>query len=107
MMQQAPRGLARSIADASWSQFMGILSDKAAEAGSMVVRVNPRGTTQDCSNCGTVVPKTLRDRVHHCTACGLLDSRDINAAKNILKRARMEPSWRLAVGLAVETRSPP
>lgn len=105
-MMQGPRGLARSIADAGWGQFMDILSDKAEEAGSTVVRVNPRGTTQECSGCGVVVPKTLRDRVHHCVACGLVESRDINAAKNILQRARTGPSRRAYDGRPVEARSP-
>ena len=37
--------------------------------------------------CGTHVPKTLADRWHKCTACGLSISRDLNAALNILKRS--------------------
>ena len=77
----------RSISDASWGNFLLTLSYKAEEAGTTVVRVEPRGTTQECSGCGTVVHKTLRERVHRC-ACGLVLDRDLNAARNILQRAR-------------------
>ncbi len=79
--------LAKSVQDAGWSQFISILCGKAACAGRTFVKVNPAGTTQDCSGCGAHVPKTLSDRWHNCAACGLSGSRDLNAALNILKRA--------------------
>ncbi len=78
--------LTKGIMDAAWNQFLWDLSYKAERAGMQVVAVNPRGTTQNCSQCGQVVPKTLRDRVHHCPSCGLKLSRDHNAARNILNR---------------------
>jgi len=77
--------LARRISDAGWSQFLGILSDKAEWAGGQVIGVDPRGTSQECSQCGTVVPKSLSVRVHRC-GCGLVLDRDVNAARNILAR---------------------
>jgi putative transposase len=78
--------LAKSVHDAGWSQFISILSDKAEQAGRTLVKVNPAGTTQDCSSCGAHVPKKLSDRWHRCP-CGLSISRDMNAALNILRRA--------------------
>ena len=78
--------LAKSVHDAGWSQFISILSCKAEEAGRTLVKVNPAGTTQDCSACGRHVPKTLSERWHSCV-CGLSISRDLNAARNILQRA--------------------
>lgn len=83
--------LAKSVHDAGWAQFIQFLTYKAEEAGRILIKVNPRGTTQDCSSCGVKVPKTLSDRWHNCQ-CGLSISRDFNAAINILNRARMEPS---------------
>jgi transposase len=53
--------------------------------------VNPAGTSQHCSGCGVVVPKSLRQRVHRC-GCGLTLDRDVNAARNILQRAGAPPS---------------
>ena len=81
--------LSKSISDAGWTQFLTILTHKAAEAGVVVVVVNPAGTSQVCSGCGRVVPKTLSDRWHTCPYedCGLSLHRDHNAARNILNRA--------------------
>ena len=72
--------------DAGWGKFVNFVGYKAESAGCKVVFVNPEGTTQQCSQCGTVVPKTLADRVHNCPSCGLILDRDLNAAHNILKR---------------------
>jgi putative transposase len=81
--------LAKSILDAAWGQFLNVLTYKAENAGAKVVRVAPRNTSQECSGCGATVPKTLSDRVHACS-CGLTLDRDVNAARNILRRATAE-----------------
>jgi putative transposase len=49
--------LAKSIHDASWSAFLGILEDKAERAGHQVIRVPACYTTQQCSRCGARVQK--------------------------------------------------
>jgi len=51
--------LAKSIFDAGWSSFLSILSNKAENAGLLVIAVNASGTSQDCSSCGVKVPKKL------------------------------------------------
>lgn len=79
--------LAKSISDAGWSEFLAMLCYKAEEAGSRVVKVNPSGTSQECSRCGATVVKNLSVRVHECPHCGLVLDRDINAARNILAKA--------------------
>jgi putative transposase len=81
--------LAKSIFDAGWNQFLTILTHKAAEAGVVVVVVNPAGTSQVCSGCGRGVPKTLSERWHTCPYedCGLSLHRDHNSARAILNRA--------------------
>lgn len=76
--------LAKSIMDAAWGQLLFQLSYKAEEAGRYTVAVNPRGTTQRCSQCGATVAKTLWQRRHDCPQCGLSLGRDENAAINIL-----------------------
>ncbi len=78
------RSLRRGIMDAGWTLFGAHLAGKAEEAGLPVVRVNPRGTSQRCSGCGSFARKALRDRTHYCAACGLVLDRDENAARNIL-----------------------
>jgi putative transposase len=77
--------LAKSIYDASWSAFLGMLEDKAARAGHHVIRVPARFTTQKCRRCGEHVQKSLSVRTHICPSCGLVEDRDVHAAKNILQ----------------------
>lgn len=78
--------LAKSIADAAWSQFCTILVFKAACAGKRATSVAPKNTTQQCSNpkCKKIVPKGLSVRWHRCPHCGTVFDRDENAARNIL-----------------------
>ncbi|NEO14052.1 MULTISPECIES: transposase [unclassified Moorena] len=83
--------MAKSVLDAGWGQFLSILSTKALNAGLVTKAVNPRNTSQNCSNCGEKVPKKLKDRTHSCSHCGYTEDRDVNAAKNILKLAVGHP----------------
>jgi len=77
----------KQINDAGWGMLASMLCYKAESAGCRIAFVNPEGTTQECSRCGAIVPKTLLDRVHNCPNCGLILDRDLNAANNILKRS--------------------
>jgi len=84
--------LAQSIMDASWSRFIQMLSYKAESAGSQLVMVDPKGTTQRCSQCGRIVKKSLAVRTHRCP-CGFVADRDYNSAINTLNKALgREPS---------------
>ncbi|MDJ0732870.1 MAG: transposase [Nostocaceae cyanobacterium] len=78
--------LAKSIHDAGWGQFLSILSNKAENAGLLVIPVKPHGTSQECSNCGHKVKKSLSQRVHNCPVCHISICRDLNAAINIRMR---------------------
>lgn len=69
-----------------WSQFIRTTSYKAQAAGRTVIKVDPAGTSQECSGCGQVVQKDITVRVHVCPHCGLEIDRDVNAARNILTR---------------------
>jgi len=79
--------LSRSISDAGWNTFSEYLAYKAEGAGREIVKVDPSGTSQECSGCGEVVKKSLAIRVHNCPECGLVMDRDENAAVNILMRS--------------------
>lgn len=83
--------LAKSIADAGWSQFLGYLAYKAVDAGRKFIAVDPRNTSQTCL-CGASVRKHLSDREHVCTECGLVAPRDLVSAQVVLQRARTVPS---------------
>lgn len=78
---------ALSAHDATLGAFRPLLSYKAEEAGSQVVAVNPRNTTQACSGCGKLVRKDLSVRIHVCPHCGLVLDRDVNSARKILSLA--------------------
>ena len=88
---QQKSGLNRSILDAAWGKFLQFLDYKAAKAGVTFIRVDAKGTSQQCSGCGAIVAKTLADRMHRCT-CGTVLHRDHNAALNILHRAVVDPA---------------
>ncbi|NEO99382.1 MAG: transposase [Symploca sp. SIO2E9] len=76
--------LAKSISDASWTQFRTWLEYFGKVFGTVTVAIPPHYTSQNCSNCGTIVKKSLSTRTHKC-GCGTVLDRDENAAKNILK----------------------
>jgi putative transposase len=79
--------LSKSILDAGWGYLKRRLIDKAAEAGRQVVLVDPAHTSKTCSSCGALFSDlSLADRWVDCS-CGLSMDRDVNAARNILKRA--------------------
>ena len=79
--------LSKSISDAGWGNFRLELQSKAANAGLTLTQVDPKHTSQKCSGCNAVVPKSLSERVHACPHCGLVLDRDYNAAINIKKAA--------------------
>ncbi|WP_286393811.1 RNA-guided endonuclease InsQ/TnpB family protein [Pseudanabaena mucicola] len=76
--------LAKSISDASWSMFCQWVEYFGKVFGKVTVAVPPQYTSQNCSNCGKQVVKTLSQRTHHCGLCGTVLDRDHNAALNIL-----------------------
>lgn len=77
--------LARAIANQGWRELRNMLKYKCEWYGKQLVIVNPRKTSQICSNCGYDDGKhTLDIREWTCPQCGVHHDRDINAAKNIL-----------------------
>ena len=93
----AVRGLARtrlakSVHDAGWSAFVGMLEYKARLYGREFRRIGRfEPTSQVCSSCGVRDgPKPLHVRVWTCGACGVTHDRDVNAAKNIAALGRRE-----------------
>ncbi|NES04013.1 MAG: IS200/IS605 family element transposase accessory protein TnpB [Okeania sp. SIO2F4] len=82
--------LSKSIYDVAWGAFIEKLKAVAVKRGVHVIKVNPHNTSQNCSNCGHKVPKTLSVRTHSCPKCGTVLDRDENAARNILNKALCE-----------------
>lgn len=78
--------LAKEVNDAAWAQLVSMLDYKAAKAGGRMVKVDPRGTSQTCPECGTIKAKQLSERIHRCD-CGAVLDRDVAAAMVVHFRA--------------------
>ena len=77
---------ARNMQDCSWSRFVSMLEYKGELYGCRIVKVNPRGTTKECNECGVETEKPLWVREHSCPSCGFELDRDWNAALNVVQR---------------------
>jgi putative transposase len=76
--------LASSIEDCAWGSFFEKLDYKAEEAGRMIIKDNPKQTTQKCHVCGYINKElTLKDREWDCPKCETHHDRDRNAAYNL------------------------
>jgi transposase len=74
-------GLNREILRAGWGLLMRRLEEKAP---GRVEKINPAFTSQRCSACGHVDPKSRKSQAaFRCIACGYACNADVNAAKNI------------------------
>jgi len=86
---KAKSGLNRAILAKGWHQFALALSSASRYTGTIVVMVPAAYTSQRCSQCGHVDPKSRDSQaVFRCTHCPHHEHADINAAKNILAAGR-------------------
>ncbi len=83
--------LHRHILDASWGEFMNMLSYKVEGTSEAVVKVSPRNTSKRCAKCGAITDIKLSDRIFRCPVCGWIADRDYNASLNILSSGLGEP----------------
>ena len=83
--------LAKSVHDAGWASFTGMLEYKAARYGRTVGRVDRFfPSTRMCSDCGRINDTmALSVRAWDCP-CGSTHDRDVNAAMNVLAAGRAE-----------------
>ena len=81
----AKSGLNRAILAKGWHQFALALASAARYTGTAVVMVPAAYTSQRCSKCGQVDPKSRESQaVFRCTTCSFTGHADVNAARNIL-----------------------
>ncbi len=81
----AKAGLNRAILSKGWHKFARALSSASRYSGTRVVMVAPQYTSQRCSACGHVDPKSRESQaVFRCTHCSHTEHADVNAAKCVL-----------------------
>ncbi|MGK7940100.1 MAG: RNA-guided endonuclease InsQ/TnpB family protein, partial [Crocosphaera sp.] len=85
--QSAKRALSRLIADASWYSLTHKIEYMAAKSGKIVLRVNPRHTSQECSVCHHIDPDNREGEKFLCTNCGHVDDANFQASINIKNKA--------------------
>jgi putative transposase len=85
--------MAKSVLDNGWGMLKSKISYKVERHGGMMIEVNEAYTSRTCSDCSTgwVLPRGLKSlavREYTCPCCGVVQDRDINAARNILRIGR-------------------
>lgn len=83
--------LAKSVHDAGWSQFVGMLEYKAARYGRYLGKIDRWSPSSKlCSACGTIAGSMPLNVWSWTCPCGTTHDRGINAAINILAAGRAE-----------------
>ena len=84
--------MAKSVYDAGWAGFKGLLRYKSMRNGGRVLEVSEAMSSQTCSTCGCLPASRPRGiaglgvRRWTCSDCGTEHDRDVNAAMNIAAR---------------------
>ena len=82
---KAKSGLNKSILDQGWSMLVGMLDYKQKWRGGLLVKVDPRYTSQKCSSCGHIAKENRQTQTKfECVACDFVANADLNASRNIL-----------------------
>ena len=100
---KAKSGLNKSILDQGW---VNMLEYKQQWQGGLLVKINPRYTSQTCFNCKHVAKENRQTQSKfECVQCGYVANADVNAARNILAagHAVLSAEGRCGKGSPVET----
>lgn len=81
---KAKSGLNKSILDQGWSMLVDMLEYKQQWRGGLLVKVDPKYTSQTCSSCGHVAKENRLTQANFSCVCGFSENADINASRNIL-----------------------
>lgn len=102
--------LAHSILNMNWGEFFRFLEYKCDWYGKHFIKINPRQTSQECSNCHYINKDLkLSDREWICVECKTKHDRDFNASLNINKKGLdkfLKSSGGILNGEAIESRIP-
>jgi putative transposase len=104
----AKSGLNKAILSKGWYRFEQALNSVSRYTGTIVVKVPAAFTSQRCSACGNVDPKSRESQaVFRCTSCSNpAEYADVNAAKNILAAGLAVTACRESAAPAGTTETP-
>ncbi len=81
-------GLNRSILAVGWHKLETYTRYKARRRGSLLVKISPQFSSQECADCSHIHPDNRISQAEFvCQACGHRDNADHNAALVLKKRA--------------------
>jgi putative transposase len=90
--------MAKAVLDSGWGMLRQMLRYKGEHAGRSVAIVSEKYTSRACSSCGSLTgPRGVNGlcvRRWRCANCGESHDRDVNAARNLLRRAEVSASVR-------------
>ena len=82
---KAKSGLNKSILDQGWGMVVNMLEYKQKWQGGLLIKVNPRYTSQTCFECKYIAKENRQTQAKfECVKCRYITNADINAARNIL-----------------------
>jgi putative transposase len=76
-------GLNKSILDVGFGMLRAAIKYKVEEGGGQFIEVPTKKVkpSQTCPKCGHQHPKTLDERIHHCSQCNYQQDRDVASAE--------------------------
>jgi len=80
----------RNLNNWAFFELEQFLRYKAEALGKSVVMIDPRYTSQKCSNCGHIYRGNREGHSFHCVKCGFSLHADLNAARNIAVLGKSE-----------------
>ena len=88
MPGKAKRAFNRRLRTVCIGDFRSKLSYKSDLTGKTCIKISPKNTSRTCSSCGHLYEElNICEREWTCEKCGSENDRDVNAAKNIKKKA--------------------
>ena len=82
---KAKSGLNKLILDQGWGMMVNMLEYKQQWQGGLLIKVNPRYTSQTCFECKHIAKENRRTQANfECVKCTYIANADVNAARNIL-----------------------
>ena len=82
---KAKSGLNKSILDQGWGMMIDMLEYKQQWRGGLLIKVNPRFTSQTCFDCKHIAKENRQTQARfECVKCTYVANVDVNAARNIL-----------------------